>query len=209
MKRAFSIVNETWKRVWSKSLPRGADKRREILLWDDLEKWACISDEEIGGMSHAKLQTSSETTLFHGRLSTNTPAPDSTNKNRMKYSGYCAIRSQPNRGRFGRVKLYDFSQYDALEFRLRGDGRKYIVNLQIESYRRDDLWQAFLYTRGGPFWEKIQVDFSDFVLTNRGYLQDHQMSFSREKVRTIGLLLADRINGPFHLELDYIKAIQK
>ena len=97
MKRAFSIVNETWKRVWSKSLPRGADKRREILLWDDLEKWACISDEEIGGMSHAKLQTSSETTLFHGRLSTNTPAPDSTNKNRMKYSGYCAIRSQPNR----------------------------------------------------------------------------------------------------------------
>lgn len=39
-------------------------------------------------------------------------------------------------------------------------------------------------------------------------MQDHQMSFPRRSVYTFGLVLADRVNGPFQLEIQYIKAVR-
>lgn len=51
----------------------------------------------------------------------------------------------------------------------------------------------------------LQIPFTKFVLTNAGYLQDHQMDFPR--IRTVGFTLADHNTGPFHLEIDYIKMV--
>ena len=54
--------------------------------------------------------------------------------------------------------LYDLSGYDALQLRVRGDGRRFIANLSAPSIgRKDDIWQAFAFTRGGPEWEDITV----------------------------------------------------
>lgn len=58
------------------------------------------------------------------------------------------------------------------------------------------------------FQSILQVPFGQFFLTHRGYMQDHQMSFPRKTVSTLGLLLADRISGPFALEVQYIKAVR-
>jgi NADH dehydrogenase [ubiquinone] 1 alpha subcomplex assembly factor 1 len=126
----------------------------------------------------------------------------------VKYSGYCAIRSPPYKNALGQLELFDLSEYDGLEFRVRGDGRKFTVNVQTEDYIKEDLYQAFLITRGGPFWEEIQLSFDSFILTNRGYVQDFHIKFAPQNVRTIGVLLADRTNGPFRLEIDYIKAVE-
>ena len=54
--------------------------------------------------------------------------------------------------------LYDLSGYDALQLRVRGDGRRFIANLSSPSMgRKDDIWQTFVFTRGGPEWEDIMV----------------------------------------------------
>ena len=54
--------------------------------------------------------------------------------------------------------LYDVSGYDALQLRVRGDGRRFIANVGAPSMaRQDDIWQAFVFTRGGPEWEDISV----------------------------------------------------
>ena len=54
--------------------------------------------------------------------------------------------------------LYDLSGYDALQLRVRGDGRRFIANLSAPSWaRKDDIWQTFVFTRGGPDWEDITV----------------------------------------------------
>lgn len=39
-------------------------------------------------------------------------------------------------------------------------------------------------------------------------MQDHQMSFPRQSLYTFGLLLADRLIGPFTLEIQYIKVVR-
>ena len=52
----------------------------------------------------------------------------------------------------------DVSEYDAFELRVRGDGRRFIANITAPTLaRKDDVWQCFVYTRGGPEWENIQV----------------------------------------------------
>lgn len=52
----------------------------------------------------------------------------------------------------------DVSEFDAFELRVRGDGRKFIANVQSPGLaRKDDVWQCFMFTRGGPEWENITV----------------------------------------------------
>lgn len=51
----------------------------------------------------------------------------------------------------------DVTSYDVLQLRLRGDGRTYVVSLQPPGFNTGDMYQAFVYTKGGPFWEEITV----------------------------------------------------
>lgn len=54
--------------------------------------------------------------------------------------------------------LFDLAWYDALHLRVRGDGRRFIANISAPSMgRKDDIWQSFVFTRGGPEWEDITV----------------------------------------------------
>ena len=48
------------------------------------------------------------------------------------------------------------SGYDALQVCVRGDGRRFIANLSAPgTARKDDVWQCFVFTRGGPEWENL------------------------------------------------------
>ncbi len=40
-------------------------------------------------------------------------------------------------------------------------------------------------------------------------MQDNDFSFPRATVATVGVLLADRVQGQFKLELQHIKAVRK
>ena len=55
----------------------------------------------------------------------------------------------------------------------------------------------------------LQLPFKDFFVTHRGYMQDTEFSFPRATVATVGILLADRVQGPFQLEIQYIKAVRR
>ena len=66
------------------------------MLWDfkkaeTLDQWVCICDKQFGGTSHAEfVQSKSRRAVFRGNLSTKVPVTGEA-----KYSGICAIRSQP------------------------------------------------------------------------------------------------------------------
>ncbi len=71
------------------------------------------------------------------------------------------------------VEPYELDAFDTFEIRLRGDGRSYFFNIHPEGYQNDDLYQAFICTRGGPYWEIIRV--STLLLTTlRMYVSDVQ-----------------------------------
>ncbi len=55
------------------------------------------------------------------------------------------------------ASFHDLNLYNALELTLRGDGRTYILNVQTDGMQPEDMYQAFVYTRGGPSWQIVRV----------------------------------------------------
>ena len=89
--------------------------------------------------------------VWRGELSTRVP-----NDGRTQAAGYVNIASKKRMLSFAREKLAeDWDYFSHLTMNVRGDGRKYMINIQV---KRDfdllwnDRWHYPLYTRGGPYW---------------------------------------------------------
>ncbi|XP_060938527.1 complex I intermediate-associated protein 30, mitochondrial [Limanda limanda] len=170
---------------------------------ESLEEWTVSSDHEIGGQSEAHLKLGKNNTCFlYGNLSSTPPRDGET-----RYSGYCTMRSKQPLFSFDRKKHHDWSSFNTLHLRVRGDGRPWMINIATETYfshQRDDIYSYFLYTRGGPYWQDVKIPFSKFFLTHRGRIQDLQHNLLLDKVNTVGFTLGDKADGPFQLEIDFI-----
>lgn len=65
-----------------------------------------------------------------------------------------------SQGSFDRKVHYDWSSFNTLHLRVRGDGRPWMINIAAETYfshQKDDMYNYFLYTRGGPYWQDVKV----------------------------------------------------
>eukprot|EP00049_Salpingoeca_infusionum_P022522 m.7324 g.7324 ORF g.7324 m.7324 type:complete len:238 (-) comp5234_c0_seq2:1128-1841(-) len=169
------------------------------------DQWLHASDKDIvGGHSTAKLEVvDNEFARFSGYLSTELTGSDKS----LTRSGFCLMRTRKQLPTLLGASYIDMQMHNGLEFVLRGDGRAYIATIQTSSLRDEDLFQAAIYTRGGHHWQTVQVPFADFLLTHRGYLQSEQQLLNSEKIATIGILLADRRDGPFQLDVKQIRSV--
>lgn len=145
-----------------------------------------VANEEEEPPAHA---------VFKGSISTELPP----NRNDVQRSGFAAFRTR-DRGLslFGKL-LWDIDPYAYLALRIKSDGRKYFVNIQTESIVPTDIHQHLLpsYTPGQ--WETVTIPFSAFVRTNYGMVVEPQKEMLRQKVRSVGIGLTDRVPGPFEL----------
>lgn len=168
-----------------------------------------MSDNLIGGSSKSNLDlvTSSSSSpssyaRFHGNISTALPE----NKPNIKRSGYAGFRTpdQPPT-LFGRA-FWDIDPYTFLALRLKSDGRSYFINVQTESVEPTDLHQHRLFAKRPGQWETVLLRWNDFVRTNYGFVVEPQTELLRQKVKTIGIGLTDRVEGPFELCIERVWA---
>jgi len=191
-----------------------------IIRFDEsntIDRCKLMSDQDMGGFSRASLthQPGTETAphdieqdqtlpeadttpphaIFAGTISTELPA----NKPEVQRSGYAAWRTR-DRGLslFGKL-LWDIDPYAYLALRIKSDGRKYFVNIQTESIVPTDLHQHLLPCFTPGQWETVTIPFSAFVRTNYGMVVEPQKEMMRQKVRSVGIGLIDRVPGPFEL----------
>lgn len=212
IKKHFGLLKKEFTDRWVG--PEGRDLRLHLLeqtrlIWEfrneeSLKQWIVTSDQEIGGKSEVyfKLGRNNQTALLYGTLCTDTPRDGET-----RYSGYCALKSRQILGAFDVKKHHDWSAFNCLYLRVRGDGRPWMINIITETYfshQKDDLYNYFLFTRGGPYWQEVKIPFSKFFLSSRGRVQDGQYPLWLDKINAIGFTLGDKVNGPFQLELDFI-----
>ncbi|KAL2075960.1 hypothetical protein VTL71DRAFT_903 [Oculimacula yallundae] len=192
-----------------------------------LEDVKTMSDMDIGGYSSVHLDyipppvTSS---LSPDQSSTSTPSSSSTNPNgHVKFHGNISIELPKNRPEvqrtgyaawrtkdkgytiFGKT-LWDIDAYAFLALRIKSDGRKYFVNIQTESIVYTDIHQHRLYARRPGEWETVLIKWNEFVRTNHGMVVEPQTELLRQKVRTVGIGLIDRVPGPFELCVERIWA---
>ncbi|KAH3679593.1 hypothetical protein WICMUC_000825 [Wickerhamomyces mucosus] len=179
---------------------------------NELSKIITGSDQDIGGFSTVKFDIETEKINgieksfgnFHGYLNLDPPS----NKPDVLYSGYSMFRTknQPKTF-FNNETFWDWDGLNHVLLRVKGDHRKYFVNIQSHSTFITDLYQHRLFLNTPGKWETVLIPLNGFVLTNKGVIQ-HQVPLEKTKVKTIGIGLLDAQFGPYSLKIDSIKVMR-
>jgi hypothetical protein len=155
---------------------------------DAAARWVRVNDGVMGGRSQSSLTLTPEgTALFAGSLSLE------------NHGGFASVRTVP----------HDFAlgEYRGLAFRVKGDGRSYKLRLRGDDRLDGPAYEADFETVAGA-WVTVQVPFADLQPTFRGRRLRDMPALAGAAVRQIGFMIADKQEGPFRLEIDWIKAYQ-
>ncbi|CAB3365269.1 Hypothetical predicted protein [Cloeon dipterum] len=171
---------------------------------EELAKFQLNSDKDHNhGYSTCEFKMSpSGKGLFTGFIDTRVPKDGIINT-----AGYCSMRTYRARKSFKRDSYLNWSMYNTLVMRVRGDGRSYQLNIANAGYfdqMWNDVFNFVLYTRGGPYWQLSKIPFSKFFYVSKGRVQDKQRPINLEMVSHFGITATDNSSGEFNLEIDYI-----
>ncbi|KAH7730304.1 Protein NUAF-1 [Aphelenchoides avenae] len=171
-----------------------------------LDIWytGCDADWNEGYSNMELIRTERGTALFRGNISSRLPKDG-----KIQRAGWAAIKTQDFKAFLRKKTMNYWKHYTHFIIKCRGDGRQYKLMLYapgIIDLTWGDTWSYPLHTHGGPYWQYEKVAFSRFIHTVWGRVQDKQTAVSVEHVSSIGIVLMDRIDGPFELEIDFIGA---
>ena len=166
-------------------------KEEELTIFDfskknDLNQWRPINDTVMGGISESQLQLTKErSALFTGNVSLE------------NNGGFASLQSQPSD--------YNFTGYEGITIRLKGDGKRYKFSLKTNAYLDFTRYEDAFNTEKGA-WTIVRIPFNTLVPTFRGRLLTSEPPIDISKVKSFGLLISDKQKGPFRLEIAWIKA---
>jgi hypothetical protein len=134
----------------------------------------------------------------------------------VQRSGFCAIRSPEFP--FGGADLG--GRYNGLEIMCRSDGRPYSLNLKVDTFIEEDVFQTFINIpatiepgaeicpdTGGKF-DRVVLLFQHFIVTSGGRMRATQRDLdNRVQIQSIGFTLMDGVDGDFQFDLARIRAV--
>lgn len=146
--------------------------------------WETVNDGVMGGLSQGEFVLSPDATaLFRGHVSL------------ANSGGFASVRTRPGR--------FDLRRFQGLVLRLRGDGRRYKLQLRTDDDFDGIAYQAPLPTEAGR-WQTLRVPFAEFVPTFRGRVLRLVPPLDPGGIRRVGLLISEKQEGPFALEIAWI-----
>ncbi|XP_023026100.2 complex I intermediate-associated protein 30 [Leptinotarsa decemlineata] len=171
---------------------------------ESLAKWINTDDRDNNeGYSKSSFTLTKEgKALFSGVTDMRVPKDG-----KAKRAGYCNIKTIRAKRSFQRDSYLNWTSYNMLVMRIRGDGRTYLLNLHTKGYHDlawNDMYHFPLFTRGGPYWQLVRIPFSKFFYAAKGRIQDRQESIPLDRIASFGITAAERYGGEFSLEIDYI-----
>jgi len=154
---------------------------------DSVRDWESVGDRVMGGVSTGNVEhTASDAIRFYGNVS------------HRNNGGFCSIRSI-------RRKV-DLSDYSGIIMRVRGDGKRYAFNLNTDYSIRAGSYRCKFDTSPGNGMI-LYFPFSEFRATSFGQEIDRAPSMDPGAIHSLGFLISDGQEGPFSLEIEWIKAI--
>lgn len=132
-----------------------------------VDGWGRFDDVIMGGKSESVLQPGQGSAVFQGTL-------------RVEGGGFCASRTAFS------VPL-DLSSFDGLRLRVRGDGRRYKVNLRDTKSSGEFQYQASFDTFNGQ-WLDAMLPFTDFRAVERSRLVVDPAPIDANEIRTLGIV---------------------
>ena len=153
----------------------------------DAPRFAPVDDRVMGGRSASRFRLTPERTgIFEGVVSLE------------NNGGFASVRAS--------LENRDMSSVDGLLLRARGDGQRYRLTLRNDRKLSGLNYQHSFDTEGGR-WEDIPLLFRDFVPSIRGYRPMDAPPLDPRRIRQVGLMISDGHQGPFRLELAWIRGL--
>jgi monofunctional biosynthetic peptidoglycan transglycosylase len=149
------------------------------------EPWRNIDDAVMGGVSRSTMTGGSGTALFEGVVSLE------------NNGGFASVRSRPAN--------HALAGFDGVVVRMKGDGKTYAVRLRTSAAFDGVSYQSLVDTVPGE-WIERRLPFSAFRPVFRGRPVPGSQPLEPAEIRTFGLLISGEQEGPFRLELDWIRA---
>ncbi len=147
--------------------------------------WEVVNDGVMGGLSRSSIGMTNGLLVFRGEVSLE------------NNGGFASVRSAPAR--------HNLAGFDAFVVRARGDDKRYKFTVRTETGFDTPLYQCAFTTKRGQ-WEEHRLPFKDFVPTFRGRVLTNVPPLNPAGVVSVGLLISDKQEGPFKLELAWIRA---
>ena len=149
--------------------------------------WSPVDDVVMGGRSASTARVTAEgTLLFEGSVSLEDGG------------GFASLRSGPAR--------HDLSGASGIRLRVRGDGKRYRLSLRTDA-RFDGVQYQAAFTAPDGEWALLDLPWSRFEARFRGRPVADAPPLEPAAVRWLGLLISDRQEGRFSLELDWLRAL--
>lgn len=172
-------------------------KPEKIMSYDDMEplplifdfteediddQWIVVNDNVMGGRSEGGYSFRKNRLIFSGNTNTNG-------------GGFSSIRTN--------LTNFYLGDRTGLHIRFKGDGRTYKLGVRIEgksvSYRSN-------FTSGNG-WQEVRVPFNEMDVSWRGRpLSKEEHPLIKSKIRSIEFMIYDKQDGPFKLQVDWIKS---
>lgn len=153
---------------------------------DMTRAWQAVNDGVMGGRSSGGPVFENETMIFKGVINTNG-------------GGFSSVRAGVQDGLL--------AGQTGVKMRVKSDGRKYKLTLRSDAFYRGRsvAFQAPLPQTPKGEWAEVTIAFLDlrpsiFGRPLRGPV------FQPEETRSIGIIISDGIDGPFNLEIDWMKS---
>lgn len=166
-----------------------ANPASEKVLFDFTSRtnaaWQIVNDDVMGGVSSSQFVITNSTAVFSGKVSLE------------NNGGFASVRSLPARQEWGVA--------DSFVIRVRGDGRRYKFTARMNQHFDGANYQCPFPTKQGE-WQELRLPLKDFVPSFRGRVLKDEPPLDAAKVASIGFLISDQQEGPFHLEIAWIKA---
>jgi hypothetical protein len=150
----------------------------------DVQGWRSIDDRIMGGCSLSRPEfITGGGLLFRGVVSLDNGG------------GFASIRSPE--------AAYDLGDCAGVRVRVLGDGKRYKLGLRIDRFFDGISYQAG-FTAPDDAWEEIDLPFADFIPTHHGRRLTTVPPLDPARIQSIGLFIADRQAGPFHVEIAWL-----
>lgn len=149
-------------------------------------RWAIVNDGVMGGLSTSDLEITEEGTgLFSGFVSLD------------NNGGFASTRAS--------FDSMDLTRYDGVTLRVRGDGRTYQLRFRLDGSFDGVAYKAGFSTLPGE-WMEVYIPFETLRPTFRGRVPSGVGPFDPGRIRQMSFLIGDKKEGPFHLEISWVRA---
>ncbi|MEM9410756.1 MAG: CIA30 family protein [Planctomycetota bacterium] len=169
-----------------KETPTNVDVLIDFKDKAEAKRWITVNDNVMGGRSKGGFKVKGQKLIFAGKTNTNG-------------GGFSSIRTKPQK--------WSITDADGLLIRVLGDGRTYKADLLTDNkmQRIPIAYRADFETTKGE-WKEIKIPFNSFEPTLYGSsMKGRTRDLDKTKIETIGFMIYDKKDGPFRLEVDWIK----